>query len=103
MSTSNLPPLRNLPNWSRVGTLGKGRYPRLFRRDCPLNDPLLESALKSRALPLGMDSDLSRIASLEKDVSFLQAQHRETLGKLHQELDALKRENKGRLRQILTP
>ncbi|XP_062399924.1 coiled-coil domain-containing protein 74A [Sardina pilchardus] len=41
-----------------------------------------------------MDSDLSRIASLEKDVSFLQQQHRETLGKLHQEIDSLKRENK---------
>lgn len=96
MSTSNLPPLRNLPNWSRVGALDKSRYTKLFRRDCPFNAPLMDSTAKSRTRPTGMDSDLSRIVSLEKDVIFLQEQHRQTLGKLHQELDALKRENKGR-------
>ncbi|XP_076126626.1 uncharacterized protein LOC143106271 isoform X1 [Alosa pseudoharengus] len=98
MSTSNLPPLRNLPNWSRVGTLDKTRSLRLFHRDRTPNAPLPDSsvAVKAPAFPPApsMDSDLSRIASLEKDVSFLQQQHRETLGKLHQEIDSLKRENK---------
>ncbi|XP_063050695.1 coiled-coil domain-containing protein 74B isoform X2 [Engraulis encrasicolus] len=37
---------------------------------------------------------MSRIASLEKDVVFLQQQHRDTLGKLHKEIDVLKRLNK---------
>ncbi|XP_042564251.1 coiled-coil domain-containing protein 74A [Clupea harengus] len=94
MSTSNLPPLRNLPNWSRVGTLDKTRYPRLFPRDCSTNAPHLDSTVKGRTFPRAMNSDLTRIASLEKDVIFLQQQHKETLEKLHNEIDALKRENR---------
>lgn len=96
MSTSNLPPLRNLPNWSRVGTLDKTRYPRLFPRDCSTNAPHLDSTVKGRTFPRAMNSDLTRIASLEKDVIFLQQQHKETLEKLHNEIDALKRENRGK-------
>lgn len=42
-----------------------------------------------------MDSDIRRVASLKKDVLFLQKQHRETLRKLHEEIEELKRENKG--------
>ena len=28
-----LPPLNNLPQWSRINTLDKARYPKQFRRD----------------------------------------------------------------------
>lgn len=37
----------------------------------------------------------SRGASLQRNIEFLQKQHRETLEKLHGEIDILKRENKG--------
>ncbi|KAG9353941.1 hypothetical protein JZ751_012065 [Albula glossodonta] len=37
----------------------------------------------------------TRVASLERDIHFLQEQHKDTLQKLHFELDSLKRENKG--------
>ncbi|XP_036385890.1 coiled-coil domain-containing protein 74A [Megalops cyprinoides] len=36
----------------------------------------------------------TRVASLERDIQFLQRQHKDTLEKLHRELDELKRENK---------
>ena len=31
--SSSLPPLTNLPQWSRVNTLDKARYPKTFRKD----------------------------------------------------------------------
>ncbi|KAL2091785.1 hypothetical protein ACEWY4_011583 [Coilia grayii] len=92
MSTSNLPPLRNLPHWSRVGALDKTRYPRLHPKDYPSNAP----QPAGKAPTARQDSDMTRIASLEKDVVFLQQQHKDTLGKLHKEIDVLKRLNKGR-------
>ncbi len=38
---------------------------------------------------------VSRVASLQGNIAFLQKQHREILEKLHGEIDILKRENKG--------
>ncbi|XP_057675956.1 coiled-coil domain-containing protein 74B isoform X3 [Corythoichthys intestinalis] len=40
-----------------------------------------------------VDTDL-RVASLQRNIEFLQYQHKETLQKLHQEVDDLRRENK---------
>lgn len=36
-----------------------------------------------------------RIASMQRNIQFLQQQHKETLEKLHAEIDYLRRENKG--------
>lgn len=45
--------------------------------------------------PLGLSDALKRILDLEKSLQFLQQQHSETLIKLHEEIEHLKRENKG--------
>ena len=42
--------------------------------------------------PRGADSKASQ---LEKDMTFLKSQHRDTLVKLHEEVERLKRRNKG--------
>lgn len=38
----------------------------------------------------------ARVDSLQRNIEFLQKQHGETLGKLHDEIECLKRENKGK-------
>ncbi|KAL7885135.1 hypothetical protein AOLI_G00079050 [Acnodon oligacanthus] len=93
MSTSNLPPLRNLPSWSRVGILDRARYPRPFPSDCvhegPASDRDVQKISQSKAV-----MDRARVASLEKDILFLQQTHKSTLEKLHEEIESLKRANK---------
>ncbi|XP_036435623.1 coiled-coil domain-containing protein 74A [Colossoma macropomum] len=93
MSTSSLPPLRNLPSWSRVGILDRARYPRLFPSDCvhegPASDRDGQKISQSKAV-----MDGARVASLEKDILFLQQTHKSTLEKLHEEIESLKRTNK---------
>uniref|UniRef100_W5MHD3 Si:ch211-222n4.2 n=1 Tax=Lepisosteus oculatus TaxID=7918 RepID=W5MHD3_LEPOC len=42
----------------------------------------------------GMESEPRRVTALERDLQFLQQQHTETLGKLHAEIEQLRRENK---------
>lgn len=37
----------------------------------------------------------TRVASLQRNIQFLQLQQKETLQKLHAEIDGLRRENKG--------
>ncbi|EDL77901.1 rCG36565, isoform CRA_c [Rattus norvegicus] len=44
--------------------------------------------------PLGLSEAQKRILDLEKSLQFLQQQHSETLVKLHEEIEHLKRENK---------
>ncbi|MBN3322473.1 CC74B protein, partial [Atractosteus spatula] len=89
MSSSSLPPLGNLPHWSRVVSLDKARYPRSFPRDCLELQPSLPPSS-----PGGMESGPRRVSALERDLQFLQQQHTETLGKLHAEIEQLRRENK---------
>lgn len=36
-----------------------------------------------------------RVASMQRNIQFLQQQHKETLEKLHAEIEYLRRENKG--------
>nr|XP_046226236.1 coiled-coil domain-containing protein 74A isoform X3 [Oncorhynchus gorbuscha] len=85
MSGNSLPPVRNLPHWSRVGCLDKPCFP--LPRPFPFNhlEPLSDS-------PRG-DMD-TRVASLQRNIQFLQLQHKDTLQKLHGEIDDLRRENK---------
>ncbi|XP_006769021.1 PREDICTED: coiled-coil domain-containing protein 74B, partial [Myotis davidii] len=47
-----------------------------------------------QAAPLGVGEAQKRVLDLEKSLQFLQQQHSETLVKLHEEIDHLKRENK---------
>ncbi|XP_056115323.1 coiled-coil domain-containing protein 74A [Rhinichthys klamathensis goyatoka] len=94
MSTSNLPPLRNLPSWSRVRDLDRVRYPRLLSSDYMVRSPPVDiRSPKAAALPR-TDAHDTRITSLEKDILFLQQQHTDTLERLHAEMEDLKRVNK---------
>ncbi|XP_051267551.1 coiled-coil domain-containing protein 74B isoform X2 [Dicentrarchus labrax] len=97
MSSYNLPPVRHLPQWTRVGRLGKPRSPRLL----PVNQlqplPVVPSADRGvgRAAEVSCPSDMDpRVASMQKNIQFLQQQHKETLEKLHAEIEYLRRENK---------
>uniref|UniRef100_A0A8B9KPZ2 Uncharacterized protein n=1 Tax=Astyanax mexicanus TaxID=7994 RepID=A0A8B9KPZ2_ASTMX len=94
---SNLPPLRNLPSWTRVGILDRARYPRVTLPSHSVQSvhegpvSVRESPQTSQSKP-GLDA--SRVASLEKDILFLQQTHKNTLEKLHEEIEGLKRTNK---------
>ncbi|XP_067268882.1 coiled-coil domain-containing protein 74B [Pseudorasbora parva] len=94
MSTSNLPPLRNLPSWSRVRDLDRVRYPRLLSSDYMVRSPPVDIRSPKAAAQPRTDAQDTRIASLEKDILFLQQQHKDTLERLHAEMDNLKRANK---------
>ncbi|XP_054613296.1 uncharacterized protein si:ch211-222n4.2 isoform X2 [Dunckerocampus dactyliophorus] len=98
MSGNNLPPVRHLPQWSRVGRLGIPCPPRRL----PLNrlQPLNVPALRDREGPKtatggsGHGDANPRVASLQRNIEFLQQQHKQTLEKLHEEVEYLRRENK---------
>ncbi|XP_058640077.1 coiled-coil domain-containing protein 74A isoform X2 [Onychostoma macrolepis] len=94
MSTSNLPPLRNLPSWTRVRDLDRVRYPRLLSCDCMVRSPPVDIKSPKAAAQPRTDAHSTRIASLEKDILFLQQQHKDTLERLHAEIEDLKRVNK---------
>ncbi|XP_043102648.1 coiled-coil domain-containing protein 74A isoform X2 [Puntigrus tetrazona] len=94
MSTSNLPPLRNLPSWTRVRDLDRVRYPRLLSSDCMVRSPPLDIKSPKAAAQPRTDAHGARSASLEKDILFLQQQHKDTLERLHAEIEDLKRVNK---------
>lgn len=95
MSTSNLPPLRNLPSWSRVRDLDRVRYPRLLSSDPVVRAPPVGIKSPKAAAQPRTDTHGTSIASLEKAVLFLQQQHTDTLERLHAEVEDLKRVNKG--------
>uniref|UniRef100_A0A4W6DGM1 Si:ch211-222n4.2 n=1 Tax=Lates calcarifer TaxID=8187 RepID=A0A4W6DGM1_LATCA len=98
MSSSNLPPVRHLPHWTRVGRLGKPSSPRHLPAANHLQ-PLtaVPSANRGvgRAAELSCHTDMDpRVASLQRNIQFLQQQHTETLERLHAEIEYLRRENK---------
>lgn len=96
MFTSNLPPLRNLPSWSRVGTLDRAHFPPIFSFECDHKAVSSDRhSHKTTQTSVGMDTTGAKLASLEKDIQFLQETHRTTLKKLHEEIEHLKRANKG--------
>ncbi|XP_057213499.1 coiled-coil domain-containing protein 74B isoform X2 [Triplophysa rosa] len=98
MSTSNLPPLRNLPSWSRVRDLDRVRYPRLLSSDCVVRCPSVNIKSPKAAARPCVDEDGRRVTSLQKDILFLQQQHKDTLERLHAEIEHLKRVNKDSIR-----
>ncbi|XP_058245124.1 coiled-coil domain-containing protein 74A isoform X2 [Hemibagrus wyckioides] len=94
-SSSNLPPLRYLPSWSRVGTLDRARNPPIFICECEHKaTPSYRHGHKTTQTGVEMDTTGTRVASLEKDILFLQQTHKTTLEKLHEEIEHLKRANK---------
>ncbi|XP_059213841.1 coiled-coil domain-containing protein 74B [Centropristis striata] len=98
MSSHNLPPVRHLPQWSRVGRLEKPCSPR--RLPAKQLQPLPVAPLADRGVWRAAEvschsSDMDpRVASMQRNIQFLQQQHKETLEKLHAEIEYLRRENK---------
>ncbi len=114
---SKLPPLTNLPSWSR-SSLERRKVQRSITKD-----PVAPSSKNQagNASPIRRDSRLKlphsakvltgrivsapsspqekarsrREAHSQKSISFLQEQHQDTLSKLHEEIEKLKSENKG--------
>lgn len=91
MSSCNLPPVRHLPQWRRVGPLGKARTPRCLPATQQPGVPPADGGAGTTRRSAGEH----RLASMQRNVQFLQQQHQETLEKLHAEIEYLRRENKG--------
>ncbi|KAM9841697.1 coiled-coil domain-containing protein 74B [Aulostomus maculatus] len=96
MSSNNLPPVRHLPQWSRVGRLGKPCSQRrlLLNQLQPQPPPLLPPVLPVAAQEPRHNYTDPRVASLQRSIQFLQEQHQQTLEKLHEEVEYLRRANK---------
>ncbi|XP_011354223.2 coiled-coil domain-containing protein 74B-like isoform X2 [Pteropus vampyrus] len=72
------------------GTQGSRGASRLRQRQ-----PAVLQHPGQHATQLGISEAQKRVLDLEKSLQFLQQQHSETLVKLHEEIEHLKRENKG--------
>ncbi|XP_029300033.1 coiled-coil domain-containing protein 74B isoform X1 [Cottoperca gobio] len=97
MSSHNLPPVQHLPQWTRVGRLGKPCSPRRLPANKLQPLPVAPPADRRvwRAAEVTCHSDMDpRVASVQRNIQFLQQQHKETLEKLHAEIEYLRRENK---------
>ncbi|CAJ1071198.1 coiled-coil domain-containing protein 74A isoform X1 [Xyrichtys novacula] len=98
MSSNNLPPVRHLPQWTRVGSLGKPcstrRLPSHHLPPLPAAPPV-DGEARGGAADASCQSDMDpRVASTQRNIQFLQQQHKDTLEKLHAEIEYLRRENK---------
>nr|XP_022340141.1 coiled-coil domain-containing protein 74A-like isoform X1 [Crassostrea virginica]XP_022340142.1 coiled-coil domain-containing protein 74A-like isoform X1 [Crassostrea virginica] len=96
-SMNHLPPLSTLPQWSRINTLDRGRYPKPFVRDKIHLYPEMskrEEGDENREVDLLEMDPKQRIQHLERNMMFLKQQHQEVLQSLHAEIEALKKENK---------
>ncbi|XP_064612859.1 coiled-coil domain-containing protein 74A-like isoform X2 [Liolophura sinensis] len=91
---NHLPPLKTLPQWSRVNTLDKARYPKPFVKDRLLPPMEPPKSDENSEQDMASQSGLQRVHHLEKSVVFMRQQHNEILQSLHQEIEALKKENK---------
>uniref|UniRef100_A0A3P8S3S6 Si:ch211-222n4.2 n=1 Tax=Amphiprion percula TaxID=161767 RepID=A0A3P8S3S6_AMPPE len=97
---SNLPPVRHLPHWTRVGRLGKPRSPRrvpavqLQLQPLPAVPPADRREGPAAAEEPRHSGSDPRVESLQRNLQFLQQQHQDTLEKLHAEIEYLRRENK---------
>ncbi|XP_013857871.1 coiled-coil domain-containing protein 74B [Austrofundulus limnaeus] len=99
MSGNSLPPPQHLPHWPRIGCLGKPGLPRHLPANrpqqrlpaVPLTDGDVAVGVAGRS---SLSDENPRVASLQRNIRFLQRQHEDTLEKLHAEIDYLRRENK---------
>ncbi|XP_067406093.1 coiled-coil domain-containing protein 74B-like [Emydura macquarii macquarii] len=90
MYNTSLPPLGNLPQWSKVGRLDKSSHLQLGSHNSQGPPPHSES----QPVEVWNKDPRKLIMDLERSLKFLQQQHAETLMKLHEEIEYLKRENK---------
>ena len=112
-SSANLPPLQNLPSWSR-NSLERRRPPRPIVRDKlqPVQSmsetnvakelstgALLEEMTNVRIVSApsgGHDIDPhQRVVHMQKSIEFLRSEQSDILERLHAEIDRLRAENKG--------
>ncbi|KAK5851853.1 hypothetical protein PBY51_023373 [Eleginops maclovinus] len=97
MSSHNLPPVRHLPQWTRVGRLGKPCSPRRLPANklqpLPVAPPADQRVWRAAEVSFHSDTD-PHVASMRRNIQFLQQQHKDTLEKLHAEIEYLRRENK---------
>ena len=111
--SANLPPLQNLPSWSR-NSLGRRKQPRQIIRDRlqpikSISEEMDESVGRDKSNEKSSYSGRivsapsrghaldheQKIEHIEKRVDYLRSQHAETLSNLHREIERLKAENKG--------
>lgn len=96
-SMNQLPPLSTLPQWSRINTLDRGRYPKPFVKDKLTTGPEpRKEEDEDRDVDISELNPSQRVHHLEKSILFLRQQHQEVLKSLHDEIEILKKENKGR-------
>lgn len=108
---ANLPPLQNLPSWSR-NSLGRRKQRRPIIRD--RLQPIKSIREEIHEISEDRSNELSnysgrivsapsrghgleqtqRLDNIEKRLDYLRTQHAETLSKLHKEIERLKAENK---------
>lgn len=113
---SVLPPLQNLPSWSR-SSLERRRQPRPIVRDQQSIDPsdeagddkdiggmvehqknvlsLNEPRIVSAPSRTGEKDLRQKVTEMEKSLDFVQNEHAQVLKNLHEEIERLKAENKG--------
>ncbi|KAL3856159.1 hypothetical protein ACJMK2_010944 [Sinanodonta woodiana] len=93
---NQLPPLSTLPQWSRVNTLDRGRYPKPFVKDKlqTIQDRPDTGEEDDKQIDLSQLNPAQRIHHLERSIIFLKQQHQEVLKSLHDEIEGLKKENK---------
>ncbi|XP_069135505.1 coiled-coil domain-containing protein 74A-like isoform X2 [Argopecten irradians] len=93
---NQLPPLSTLPQWSRINTLDRGRYPKPFVKDkvTGSTDGRKEGEEEERDVDISELNPSQRIHHLERSIMFLRQQHQEVLKSLHDEIEILKKENK---------
>ena len=95
--------LSSLPHWPRVHVFDRARYPRPFMRDKlqPLPNPFVTGGAKKEDDEVEKieitetTNPTVKIQYLERSIDFLRRQHQELLSSLHDEVDRLKKENKG--------
>ena len=78
-------PRRQLPSWSRLALSKRPLNAGTLVRDVP------------QVIEFEAHKPATRIQQLEKNIIFLKQQHRETLQHLHEEVERLKNENRGKL------
>ncbi|KAM4719229.1 coiled-coil domain-containing protein 74B [Anableps anableps] len=96
MSGKNLPPLWLSPHWTGADIASQECSPRSLQSLQSLYAvPLMVRGVEVPGTRDGSVLEVDRrIASLQKNIQFLQQQHKETLEKLHAEVEYLSKENK---------
>ncbi|KAK6190643.1 hypothetical protein SNE40_002462 [Patella caerulea] len=93
ISMNQLPPLSMLPQWTRVNTLDKARYPKPFIKDRLQPLPPNKGDGEEGDSEFNMNP-AQRSSYLERSIKFLKQQHQDILKCLHEEIDTVKKENK---------